>query len=219
MNIKLDKSKIKTIRLGDEKYPEKLKNIYNKPQELYVIGNEKILNDRTIAIIGCRDCTNYGAENAYKFGYELAKKGIIVISGFAKGIDTYAHLGAIRAKGKTIAVLGCGLDIIYPAENEKIYKEILINGGTIITEYTLGTKPEKHHFPTRNRIISGLSDGVLVIEAKRRSGTMITVEHALEQGKDVYAVPGNITSDNSYGTNELIKEGAIPFTNINDFIF
>ena len=218
MNIKLDESKIKIIRFGDERYPEKFKNIYSKPQELYIIGNEKILNDRAIAIIGCRNCTNYGAKNSYEFAYKLAKKGITVISGFARGIDTYAHLGAIRAKGKTIAVLGCGLDVIYPKENDRLYREILINGGAIITEYPLGTEPQKHHFPTRNRIISGLSDGVLVIEAKKRSGTMITVKHALDQGKDIYAIPGNITSDNSYGTNELIKEGAIPVTNIEDIV-
>lgn len=216
MNIKLDTSKIKTIKLGNEKYPENLKHIYSKPQELYVLGNENILSNKSIAIIGCRDCSKYGAQNAYKFGYELAKKGLCIISGFARGIDTYAHLGAVKAKGKTIAVLGCGLDVVYPPENERLYAEILKNNGAIISEYPLGTKPEKHHFPTRNRIISGLSDGVLVIEAKKRSGSMITVEHALDQGKTIYALPGNITSDNSYGTNELIKEGAIPFTRIED---
>ena len=216
MNIKLDKNKIKIIKLGDEKYPENLKHIYSKPQALYVLGNENILSNKSIAIIGCRDCSKYGAQNAYKFGYELAKKGLCIISGFARGIDTYAHLGAVKAKGKTIAVLGCGLDVVYPPENERLYAEILKNNGAIISEYPLGTKPEKHHFPTRNRIISGLSDGVLVIEAKKRSGSMITVEHALDQGKTIYALPGNITSDNSYGTNELIKEGAIPFTRIED---
>ena len=216
MNINLDKNKIKTIKLGDEKYPENLKHIYSKPQVLYVLGNENLLNENSIAIIGCRNCSKYGAQNAYKFGYELAQKEFCIVSGFARGIDTYAHLGAVRAKGKTIAVLGCGLDVVYPPENEKLYAEILKNKGAIISEYPLGTKPEKHHFPTRNRIISGLSNGVLVIEAKKRSGSMITVEHALDQGKTIYAVPGNITSDNSYGTNELIKEGAIPFTRIED---
>ena len=216
MNIKLDKNKIKIIKLGDEKYPENLKHIYSKPQALYVLGNENLLNEISIAIIGCRNCSKYGAQNAYKFGYELAQKGFCIVSGFARGIDTYAHLGAVKAKGKTIAVLGCGLDVVYPPENKRLYIEILKNGGAIISEYPLGTKPEKHHFPTRNRIISGLSDGVLVIEAKKRSGSMITVEHALDQGKTIYALPGNITSDNSYGTNELIKEGAIPFTRIED---
>ncbi len=218
MKINLDKSKIKTIKLEDSTYPEKLKEIYNPPKTIYLIGNEKLLNQKSIAIIGCRECTRYGAENAYKFGYELAKENICVISGFAKGIDTYSHKGAVSAKGKTIAVLGCGLDIIYPPENIELYKQILLQGGAIISEYPLGSKPEKHHFPERNRIISGLSSGVLVIEAKKKSGTMITVDFALEQGREVYAVPGNISSENSYGTNELIKEGATPVTSINDMI-
>ena len=172
MKINLDKSKIKTIKLEDSTYPEKLKEIYNPPKTIYLIGNEKLLNQKSIAIIGCRECTRYGAENAYKFGYELAKENICVISGFAKGIDTYSHKGAVSAKGKTIAVLGCGLDIIYPPENIELYKQILLQGGAIISEYPLGSKPEKHHFPERNRIISGLSDGVLVVEAKKKSGTM-----------------------------------------------
>ena len=218
MKINLDKNKIKTIKLEDSTYPEKLKEIYNPPKTIYLIGNEKLLNQKSIAIIGCRECTRYGAENAYKFGYELAKSNICVISGFAKGIDTYSHKGAVSAKGKTIAVLGCGLDIIYPPENIELYKQILLQGSAIISEYPLGSKPEKYHFPERNRIISGLSSGVLVIEAKKKSGTMITVDFALEQGREVYAVPGNISSENSYGTNELIKEGAIPVTSINDMI-
>lgn len=218
MKINLDKSKIKTIKLEDSTYPEKLKEIYNPPKTIYLIGNEKLLNQKSIAIIGCRECTRYGAENAYKFGYELAKENICVISGFAKGIDTYSHKGAVSAKGKTIAVLGCGLDIIYPPENIELYKQILLQGGAIISEYPLESKPEKYHFPERNRIISGLSSGVLVIEAKKKSGTMITVDFALEQGREVYAVPGNISSENSYGTNELIKEGATPVTSINDMI-
>ena len=217
MQISLNNEKIKTIRLDDKNYPEKLKHIYGKPQTLYLLGNEKLLNETSIAIIGCRDSSEYGLNNAYKFGYELAKKGICIISGLARGVDTYSHKGALAAKGKTIAVLGCGLDVIYPPENVELYKQIVMNNGAIITEYPLGSKPEKHHFPARNRIISGLSDGVLVVEAKKRSGTLITVEHALEQGKNVYAIPGNITSKNSYGTNELIKEGAIPVTRIEDF--
>ena len=217
MNIKINVSKIKKINQGDENYPEKLTHIYSRPQTLYVIGNEKLLNTKSIAIIGCRKASGYGLENAFKFGYELAKKDICIISGFARGVDTYSHKGAIYAKGKTIAVLGCGLDVVYPPENVELYKQILMNGGAIITEYPLGSKPEKYHFPARNRIISGLSDGVLVVEAKERSGTLITVDYALEQGKNVYAIPGNITSQNSYGTNELIKEGAIPVTKIEDF--
>lgn len=189
MNIKLDKNQIKRIKIGDKNYPEKLLHIYAPPQELYVLGNENILNEKGIAIIGCRDCTEYGKRVSYSFAQEFAKININVISGFARGIDTYAHRGTVSQKGKTIAVLGCGLDVIYPPENEELYKKIIENGGAIVTEYPLGTKPEKYNFPTRNRIISGMSEGVLVIEAKKRSGTLITVEHALDQGKDVYAVP------------------------------
>ena len=219
MNINFDKSKIKVIKCGDGAYPKKLENIYAKPQVLYVLGNEKLLNDKSIAIIGCRDCTNYGLKNSYKFAYELARKEVCIVSGLARGIDSYAHIGALKAEGKTVAVLGCGLDIVYPPENFELYKAIIKNNGAIITEYPLGTKPEKMNFPIRNRIISGMSDGVLVVEAKKRSGTMITVGYALEQGKDVYAIPGNISSSTSYGTNELIKEGAIPVTKIEDFDF
>ena len=216
MNINFDKSKIKEVLEKDKFYPERLKNIFGRPQKLYVLGNEKILNIKSIAIIGCRNCSRYGMKNAYEFGYGLAKKGICVVSGFARGIDTYSHIGALKAGGPTIAVLGSGLDIVYPPENINLYKRIIQNGGAVITEYPLGTKPEKHHFPARNRIISGLSNGVLVVEAKRKSGTIITVDYALEQGRDVYAIPGNITEETSYGTNELIKEGAIPVTKIED---
>lgn len=218
MNINLDKSKIKEIWENDELYPKKLKTIYARPQKLYVLGNEKILNMKSIAIIGCRNCTKYGTKNAFDFGYGLAKRGICVVSGFARGIDTYSHIGAVQAGGATIAVLGSGLDIVYPPENIKLYKKIIQSGGAIITEYPLGAKPEKYHFPARNRIISGISDGVLVVEAKKRSGTIITVDYALEQGRDVYAIPGNINQENSYGTNELIKEGATPVTKIDDII-
>lgn len=194
MNINLNKNNIKIIKMRDEFYPEKLLHIYAPPQTLYVLGNEKILNNKAIAIIGCRDCSEYGKKVSCYFANEFVKKGVNVISGFARGIDTYAHLGAIKNEkcenlGKTIAVLGCGLDIIYPAENMELYRKIIQTGGAIITEYPLGVKPEKQHFPARNRIISGMSDGVLVVEARKRSGTLITVEHALDQGKDIYAVP------------------------------
>lgn len=189
MNIKLDQNQIKMINIRSEKYPEKLRHIYAPPQVLYVLGNEKILNDKSISIIGCRECSQYGKKVAYDFAKGFAKRNIIVISGLARGIDTYAHKGSVDVKGKTIAVLGCGLDVIYPPENKELYQQIIKNGGAIISEYPLKSKPEKHHFPARNRIISGLSDGVLVVEARKKSGTLITVEHALDQGKDVYAVP------------------------------
>lgn len=216
MNIKINSNKIKILKLGDNNYPEKLKNIVDKPKILYVLGNENLLNEKSIAIIGSRDCTRYGAMNAHDFGYQLAKRGLCVISGLARGIDTYSHLGSIKIREKTIAVLGSGLDIVYPAENIELYKKILISGGAIVSEYPLGSKPEKYHFPQRNRIISGLSDGIIVVEAKKKSGTLITVDFALDQGKDVYAIPGNINSKYSYTTNELIKEGAIPITKVED---
>lgn len=189
MNIEIKPNQIRTIKIGDSDYPKKLRYIYSPPKILYVLGNEKILNKTSIAIIGCRDCSEYGKQVAYFFAKEFAKRDVVVISGLARGIDTYAHKGTINVEKQTIAVLGCGLDTIYPPENRRLYQEILQNGGAIISEYPLGTKPLKQHFPARNRIISGLADGVLVVEAKKRSGTMITVEHALEQGKDVYAVP------------------------------
>ncbi len=219
--------KIKKIKLEDVSYPENLRHIYHAPKVLYVLGNDKILKEKSIAIIGCRECSQYGKQLSYQFGYELAEKGIHIVSGLAKGVDTYSHIGTVacnrkRSKmnnvGKAIAVLGSGVDTIYPPENRKLYEEILSIGGAIISEYPLGTKPEKYHFPERNRIISGLSEGILVVEAKKRSGTMITVEYALEQGKDVYAIPGDILKETSVGTNELIKQGAIPITSVDDFL-
>ena len=206
------------IYYNDDRYPEKLRRIYAPPQKLYIIGNDKILNEKGIAIIGCRKPSKYGIEMAYKFAYGVSKRGINVISGLARGIDSYSHLGAVHAKGKTIGVLGSGLNNIYPSENKKLCLEIIKNGGAIITEYEPKEKPLAMNFPARNRIISGLSEGILVIEAKQKSGTLITVDHGLDQGKDIFVIPGNITSENSYGTNELIKQGAKLVTNIEEII-
>lgn len=210
---------MKIIRETDENYPEKLRQIYDRPAKLYIEGNVKILNSKSIAIIGSRNCSKYGMEVAYKFGYGLAQKGITVISGLARGIDAYSHWGVVKANGKAIAVLGSGLNNIYPRENVKLYNEIIKNGGAVITEYEPNAKPDKIHFPARNRIISALSDGILVVEARRKSGTLITVDFGLEHGKDIFCIPGNITSDNSYSTNELIKQGAIPVTCVDDLLF
>ena len=210
------KNKIDIITIEDALYPQKLKQIYDMPAILYVKGNKEILNDKGIAIIGCRKNSEYGKKVALNISYELAKKRVNIISGLAVGIDTYSHIGALKAKGKTIAVVGNGLDNIYPYENRKITEEIVENGGAIISEYVIGTKPNKLNFPARNRIISGLSDSVVVVEARRKSGTLITVDFALEQGKDVYVVPGNITSVNSEGTNDLIKQGANILTCVED---
>ena len=171
-----------------------------------------------MAVIGSRNYSEYGKQVTFDFAYSLAQEGICIVSGLAKGIDGFAHSACLKAKGKTIAVLGSGLDVIYPKENEKLYYDILNNGGLIISEYPLGSKPEKWHFPARNRIISGLSDGILVIEARKNSGTNITVDFALDQGKDVFVVPGNIYSKTSDGTNFLMKEGAIPVTSAQDIL-
>lgn len=233
------KNNIKLVNITDSEYPEKLRNIYDPPISLFCKGNISLLNKFSIAIIGCREASNYGLKTAKKMSYDLASKNIVIVSGMAKGIDGMAHFGALEAEknssfiknnemdnieilqekcAHTIAVLGSGVDYPYPAENIEIYKNILKNNGLIISEYIIGTKPTAKNFPKRNRIISGLSDGLLVVEAKKKSGTMITVDFALEQGKNVYIVPGNIDSINSEGTNELIKQGAKLVSDINDIL-
>lgn len=204
---------IDIITIKDKEYPKNLKEIYDYPISLYIKGNKEILNNKNIAIIGCREYSEYGKACTLYFSQNLAKENINIISGLARGIDSFSHIGAIKAKGKTIAVVGNGLDTIYPKENYNLEKEIIRSGGAVISEYPIGTKAEKINFPARNRIISGMSDGVVVIEAKKKSGTMLTVDFALEQGRDIYAVPGNINNINSTGTNELIKQGAKLITN------
>lgn len=208
--------KIKEISIFDKEYPEFLKNIYDPPMKLYVAGDYTILTSFKIAIIGCRKCSEYGRMCATKFASELAQNNTVIVSGLAKGVDGFAHSACINNGGKTIAVVGSGLDVIYPKENSLLYKRIIETGGAIISEYPLGTKPLKYHFPARNRIISAISDGVLVVEAKEKSGTLITVDFALDQGKNVFVIPGNINSENSRGTNNLIKEGAKLVENVGD---
>ena len=211
---------IEEINIENKFYPQQLKNIYNPPTKIYVLGNKEILKQKGIAIVGARKATEYGKEVAFRFSKELSARGINIISGLALGIDTYAHLGTLQQEwiGKTIAVLGSGLDVIYPKQNIGLVREILKRGGCIISEYPLGTKPEKLHFPQRNRIISGLSKGVLVVEASEKSGSLITADFALEQGKEVFAVPGDIIKLTSIGTNSLIKQGAKLVTNYIDIL-
>jgi len=213
------KYKVIKIDMNSKYYPERLRNIDSPPKELYCLGNLELLNyKKNIAIIGSRDCSYYGERATKEFSFNLAKENICIVSGLARGIDSFAHIGALNAKGKTIAVIGSGLDNIYPKENIKLAESIIKNNGLIISEYPLGSPPLKQHFPARNRIISGLSDGVLVTEARKNSGTNITVDFALEQGKDVFVIPGNIYSKTSDGTNFMISEGAIPVTSYKDIL-
>lgn len=212
------KNNIKMININDAKYPRKLKNIYDPPITLFAKGNLDLLDNTSIAVIGCREASIYGLNIAEKMSYELALKNIVIVSGMAKGIDGMAHIGCLKANGGTIAVLGSGVDYPYPYENISIYKDIISKNGLILSEYIVGTKPNSKNFPKRNRIISALSEGLLVIEAKKKSGTMITVDFALEQGKNIYVLPGNVNSKNSEGTNNLIKQGAKLVSDTNDIL-
>ena len=197
--------RIEEISIDSKKYPQKLRNIYDPPKKLYVLGNKELLNKFGIAIVGSRQATQYGKMNSYNVAKELSKNGVVIISGLAVGIDSYSHWGAIKAfdmnwnSAGTVAVLGSGIDNIYPKENIKLAKNIIKSGGCIISEYSIGTKPERLHFPQRNRIISGISNGVLVVEATKKSGALITADFAIEQGKDVYAIPGDINRKESEG--------------------
>jgi len=195
--------------LDDGSYPAMLREIADPPITLYVKGEwQACLELPCVAVIGSRMCSTYGENASEMLARDLASRGICIVSGLARGIDAAAHKGAIRGAGKTIAVLGTGIDNVYPRENTRLVKEILDTGGAVVSQFPLGTPPLKDNFPYRNRIISGLSLGVLIVEASERSGSLITARLATEQNREVMAVPGNITSGNSYGTNYLIKAGA-----------
>lgn len=215
--IKIEKIKyeITKINIDDEIYPEKLRKIYSPPMELYLIGNISLLNKKSIAIVGSRRCSEYGKIVAMKIGSRAAASNVTVVSGMASGIDSFGHQGSLKAGGDTIAVLGCGIDICYPNSNIKLYEEIA-EKGLVISEFPIGQKPLPYNFPIRNRIISGLSEKVVVVEAQTKSGSIITAELANEQGKEVFAVPGNINSQYSLGTNKLISDGAQIVSTIDD---
>lgn len=200
--------KIKEICINSKDYPKRLRNIYDPPKKLYVLGNFKRLREKSIAIVGSRKATEYGKKVAFQISQELTKENINIVSGLAIGIDTYAHLGAISIQNQagTIAVLGSGIDVIYPKENIELARKIIQTGGCIVSEYPLSTKPNKINFPQRNRIISGLSDGVVVVEASEKSGSLITAEFGIEQGKEIFAVPGNIDNPLSKVTSNTIDE-------------
>ncbi|OGX08046.1 MAG: DNA protecting protein DprA [Omnitrophica WOR_2 bacterium GWA2_47_8] len=209
--------KADVITLWDKDYPKTLKEISNPPVVLYVKGTLNKDEEPALAIVGSRQASIYGMTMAEKFALELAELGITIVSGLAKGIDTFAHRGALKAKGRTIAVLGSGLANLYPRDNKKLFEEIAENGA-VISEFPMTTEPLSYNFPQRNRIISGLSLGVLIVEAALKSGALITSDFALEQGKEVFALPGKIDSPNSKGVHQLIKQGAKLSTHRDDIL-
>ncbi|MDR4505939.1 MAG: DNA-processing protein DprA [Candidatus Scalindua sp.] len=216
--IKLaEKNNVKIVPFSSEHYPPNLNAIYDPPLILYIRGNIEKKDSIALAIVGSRKCSYYGQAQAARLARQLAQVGFCIVSGMARGIDTNAHSGAMNGKGRTIAVLGCGLSTVYPRENRELMEKIA-SQGAVISELPMNTPPNSRNFPPRNRIISGLSLGVLVIESTLMSGSLITTRWALEQGKEVFAVPGNIDSNYSKGTNKLIKDGAKLVEEINDIV-
>ncbi|HYM78762.1 MAG TPA: DNA-processing protein DprA [Candidatus Dormibacteraeota bacterium] len=199
---------VTVLSVDDVFYPRRLKEIYDPPIVLYVRGEAELLTKPGIAMVGTRHPTPYGSGMAERLACDLAAQGLVIISGMARGVDTASHRGAISAKGKTLAVFGTGVDVIYPKENSRLSEQILALGGALVSEFPMGTFAAPQNFPIRNRILSGMSCGVLVVEAAEYSGTRITARLALEQNRDVFAVPGNVTNKNSWGPNTLIKQGA-----------
>lgn len=206
------------ISIEDYKYPEQLKKIKNPPKQLYVKGNIELLEKPGIAIIGSRENTKYGEEMAKKFAKELSLKGFIIISGMAKGIDSFSHIGCIESGGNTIAVLPSGLNNIYPDENKELFKQIIKNNGLVVTEYEENEKESSKKFLERNRIVSGLAIGTLVIEGGHRSGTSVTAKLTKEEGKNVFCIPSSLENSKGITPNKLIKEGAYLVTEVEDII-
>lgn len=218
-NIKeeLYRRSVKYISIKDSDYPKNLKHIHNAPKVLFYKGDIAIANSLlNISIVGSRKCTSYGRACAQNVSRDLSNLGITITSGLAIGVDSYAHRGCVEANGKTIAVLGSSVDNPQPKQNIGLSEKILENGGLLISEYNINSSVFASNFSARNRIISGISDGVIVVEAARKSGALITVEYALEQGKSVFAIPGNINSEMSKGCHKIIKEGAILLEDIED---
>ena len=204
---RIKKTGVNILTINDNEYPSSLKTIYDPPHVLYVKGKTMENDAIAVAIVGSRSPTTYGKLVTEKISMELSVRGVTIVSGMARGIDSIAHKSAIAGGGRTIAVLGCGLNVIYPPENFKLMDEI-INHGAVISEFPMSARPDKMNFPQRNRIISGLSLGTLIIEAAEKSGSLITARHAIEQGREVFAIPGSINSPKSKGANRLIKSGA-----------
>jgi len=216
---RIEAAGVRVLTWDSEDYPERLRDVDDSPPVLYMLGEVSSADAWAVAIVGTRRATSYGREVAARLSAGLAEAGVSVISGLAKGVDTVAHNAALDAGGRTIAVLGSGVDVIYPYENRHLAQRIVDEGrGAVLSEYPIGTRPEPTNFPPRNRIISGLSLGVLVVEADEKSGALITVRFALEHGRDVFAVPGPITSRASDGTNGLLKRGAKCVTRVEDIL-
>ena len=207
---RLERGGIRAVTRLSEGYPAPLTSIYDPPPTLFARGECPLNGERMFAIVGSRRCTRDGQRAAREFAMGLAENGVTVVSGMARGIDSCAHQGALDGHGSTIAVLGCGVDVVYPPENDRLLNEILDGGGAVISEFVPGTPPTPGNFPARNRIISGLCEGTLIVEGAKASGAMITVNLALEQGRDVFAVPGSIYSPLSEAPNQMILDGAIP---------
>lgn len=208
----------RVVKKGDSDYPERLERIKDAPEKLYVRGNLPDPKKKTVSIVGARNCTEYGSTLAKTLARILSLNDVQVISGLAMGIDTAGHIGVIEVEKPTFAVMGCGVDICFPTHNSNVYERILDYGGGIISEVDIGTPPLPYNFPLRNRIISGLSDVVIVVEARDKSGSLITADHALEQGKTIFACPGRVGDCLSRGTNNLIKQGAYILTSADDVL-
>lgn len=214
---KLYRMQIRCCTWEDEVYPPLLQTTANPPAVLFYKGNDPVF-EKTVAIVGARKATAYGVQTAESVARGLSESGVAVVSGGARGIDSAAHIGALSGGSPTLVVLACGLDYVYPPENKSLFQKIIDNGGTIISEYPPSTPPLGRQFPARNRIIAGMSRGILVVEAAERSGALITSDFALEEGRDVFSVPGNIWLDSSKGTNRLIRSGAICCTSYEDIL-
>ena len=208
---------IRTVGYTDDDYPENLKRLAHMPPVLFVRGEIRPEDETAAAIVGTRMPSHYGRQVAEKLGRELAQYGVTVVSGLARGVDTFAHKGALDGGGRTLAVLGCGIDVYYPPENRRLYDAISAQGA-VISEFSLGVEPSAFNFPKRNRVVSGLSRAVVAVEAGEKSGVLNTVAWATDQGRAVFAVPGNITSQQSLGINRLLKEGAKPLLSVDDVL-
>ncbi|MBQ2953283.1 MAG: DNA-processing protein DprA [Clostridia bacterium] len=218
MMVTMRKLDVGVIALGDNAYPDALRNIQNPPAILFYRGNPDCLVGKCIAVVGSRTPTPRSEMATHDICRELSDRGVTIISGFAMGVDTAAHRGCLAGASPTAAVLACGIDVIYPQENEDLREEIVAKGGVLLSEYPLGMRSGKHVFQMRNRIISGLAKAVLMMEARIQSGSMITVQHALDQGRDVFAYPGVPDSEASEGAHQLLREGAIYFTSAQDVL-